>query len=132
MYAALSVSLWLTVVLALPAAELVVRLFIIQHDCGHGSYFRSRLANGIVGRLCSVVTFTPFANWRQLLPSAATRSAVVHRQYRISPRPSPSAAHPKLPSAGVSRGTACPCGPVQGIDAWRGFARTLFRIVGRG
>lgn len=65
MYAALRISVWLTLVLALPAAGLVVRLFIIQHDCGHGSYFRSRLANGIVGRLCSVVTFTPFANWRR-------------------------------------------------------------------
>lgn len=36
---------WLTLLLAIPAAGLLVRLFIIQHDCGHGSFFKSRTAN---------------------------------------------------------------------------------------
>jgi omega-6 fatty acid desaturase (delta-12 desaturase) len=45
MYAALQFSVWLTLAMSLPAAGLVVRLFIIQHDCGHGSYFRSSYAN---------------------------------------------------------------------------------------
>jgi acyl-lipid omega-6 desaturase (Delta-12 desaturase) len=40
-----------------------VRVFIVQHDCGHGSFFASRRANIIVGRACSLVTLTPFANW---------------------------------------------------------------------
>ena len=44
MYAALGLSIWLTLALAVPAAGLVVRLFIIQHDCGHGAFFRSRRA----------------------------------------------------------------------------------------
>lgn len=65
MYLGLRVSIWLTLALAVPAAGLVVRLFIIQHDCGHGSFFRSRGANEALGRLCSVITFTPFANWRR-------------------------------------------------------------------
>jgi omega-6 fatty acid desaturase (delta-12 desaturase) len=65
MYAALKVSVWLTLAISLPAAGLVVRLFIIQHDCGHGSYFRSPRANGLVGWLCSMVTFTPYSNWRR-------------------------------------------------------------------
>ena len=65
MYAALNVSVWLTLVLSLPAAGMVVRIFIIQHDCGHGSYFRSSHANEIVGWFCSIVTFTPFSNWRR-------------------------------------------------------------------
>lgn len=65
MYATLGVSLWLTLALALPAAGFVVRLFIIQHDCGHGAFFRSRAANAWVGRLCSLVTLTPYANWRR-------------------------------------------------------------------
>ncbi len=59
------VSLWLTLGLALPAAELVVRLFIIQHDCGHGSFFRSRRLNDGLGRFCSAFTFTPYAFWRR-------------------------------------------------------------------
>src|SRR5260221_2042830 len=65
MYAALPVSIWLTLALALPAAGFVVRLFIIQHDCGHGSYFSAQRANDTLGRLCSLVTFTPYANWRR-------------------------------------------------------------------
>jgi omega-6 fatty acid desaturase (delta-12 desaturase) len=65
MYAGLQFSVWLTLAMSLPAAGLVVRLFIIQHDCGHGSYFRSPSANKIVGWICSVVTFTPYDNWRR-------------------------------------------------------------------
>jgi omega-6 fatty acid desaturase (delta-12 desaturase) len=65
MYAAFSVSVWLTLALVPLASGLMVRLFIIQHDCGHGSYFRSRRANEIVGWLCGFATFTPYANWRR-------------------------------------------------------------------
>lgn len=56
---------WLTLLLALPAAGLVVRLFLIQHDCGHGSFFRSRWANDLLGRAISVVTLTPYDQWRK-------------------------------------------------------------------
>jgi len=65
MYASLDVGYWLTLLLAVPAAGFVVRIFIIQHDCGHGAFFRSRLGNDAVGRLCSLVTFTPYASWRR-------------------------------------------------------------------
>jgi omega-6 fatty acid desaturase (delta-12 desaturase) len=64
-YAYYHVSPWLTLALALPAAGFVVRLFIIQHDCGHGAYFKSRWANELVGWLCSLTTFTPYALWRR-------------------------------------------------------------------
>jgi acyl-lipid omega-6 desaturase (Delta-12 desaturase) len=64
-YAYYHISPWVSVALALPTAGFVVRLFIIQHDCGHGAYFRSRLANEVVGWLCSLTTFTPFALWRR-------------------------------------------------------------------
>ncbi|MDI7863592.1 fatty acid desaturase [Rhizobiaceae bacterium n13] len=47
-----------------PAAGLMVRLFIIQHDCGHGSMFTSRLANDWVGRAIGVLTLTPYDYWR--------------------------------------------------------------------
>jgi omega-6 fatty acid desaturase (delta-12 desaturase) len=56
---------WLTLLLAVPAAGLLVRLFIIQHDCGHGSYFKSRAANDGLGRALSVLTLTPYGNWSQ-------------------------------------------------------------------
>ena len=63
MYALVPVSPWLALALALPAGGLVVRLFIVQHDCGHGSFFRSRRLNDWLGRFCSVFTFTPYAFW---------------------------------------------------------------------
>lgn len=65
MYASIEVSELLTLALAFPAGGLVVRLFIIQHDCGHGSFFRSRRANTIAGLFCSLITLTPHENWRR-------------------------------------------------------------------
>ncbi len=65
MYASFRVSAWLVLALAVPAAGLMVRLFIIQHDCGHGSFFRSRRANDLLGRFCGAFTFTPYAFWRR-------------------------------------------------------------------
>jgi omega-6 fatty acid desaturase (delta-12 desaturase) len=61
----LKFSYFLTLPLAVLTAGFVVRIFIIQHDCGHGSFFKSRRANQIVGSLCSVMTFTPYASWRR-------------------------------------------------------------------
>ena len=64
-YAYYHISPWLSLALAIPAAGLVVRLFIIQHDCGHGSFFHSRRANAFVGTVCSLMTYTPFVMWRR-------------------------------------------------------------------
>ncbi len=63
MYLTYPVSSLLTLALSLPTGALLVRVFIVQHDCGHGSFFASRAANTAVGRLCSLITLTPFANW---------------------------------------------------------------------
>lgn len=63
MYLAYPVSPLLALALSLPTGALLVRIFIVQHDCGHGSFFASPLANTATGRLCSLITFTPFANW---------------------------------------------------------------------
>src|SRR6476620_1333667 len=63
MYLVLPISPLLTLALALPTGALLVRIFIVQHDCGHGSFFASRRANTLVGRVCSLITLTPFANW---------------------------------------------------------------------
>jgi omega-6 fatty acid desaturase (delta-12 desaturase) len=56
---------WVSLLLALPAAGLLVRIFIIQHDCGHGSFLRSRRANDALGRMLSVLTLTPYGHWKQ-------------------------------------------------------------------
>jgi omega-6 fatty acid desaturase (delta-12 desaturase) len=63
MYLVYPISAWLAVALALPTGALLVRVFIVQHDCGHGSFFASTRANVLVGRACSLITLTPFANW---------------------------------------------------------------------
>jgi omega-6 fatty acid desaturase (delta-12 desaturase) len=63
-HVSLSVSWWLTIPLAVLAGGLLVRVFIIFHDCGHGSFFRSRLANDVWGFVAGVLTFTPYYHWR--------------------------------------------------------------------
>ncbi len=61
----LSVSYWLTFALALANGLFLVRMFIIQHDCGHGSFFGNRHANNWVGRTLGVFTLTPYKVWRR-------------------------------------------------------------------
>ncbi len=65
MVLSLQVSYWLTLALAVPTAGMLVRIFIIQHDCGHGSFFSSRKANDRLGTICGVFTLTPYYQWRK-------------------------------------------------------------------
>jgi omega-6 fatty acid desaturase (delta-12 desaturase) len=65
MWAALGTGYWICLLLAAPASGFLVRLFMIQHDCGHGSFFRRRLANDWVGRAIGVLTLTPYDFWRR-------------------------------------------------------------------
>lgn len=65
-------SLWayessalLTILGGALAGLFLVRVFIIQHDCGHGSFFKSRKANDFVGRVCSLFTLIPYLYWRR-------------------------------------------------------------------
>ncbi len=64
MYRSLSASYWITFPLAILTAGFLVRVFIIHHDCGHGSFFKSRRANDILGFITGVLTFTPYQFWR--------------------------------------------------------------------
>ncbi len=59
-----TVSWWLTVPLAVLAGAILVRTFIIFHECGHGSFFRSSKANHLLGAITGVLTFTPYFHWR--------------------------------------------------------------------
>lgn len=56
---------WLSLLIAIPAAGFLVRLFTIQHDCGHGSFFSSKPMNDWVGRALGVLTMTPYDFWRR-------------------------------------------------------------------
>ena len=61
----LQIGYGLYLLLAVPAAGFLVRLFMIQHDCGHGSFFRRRSVNDWVGRVIGVFTLTPYDFWRR-------------------------------------------------------------------
>jgi omega-6 fatty acid desaturase (delta-12 desaturase) len=63
MYRSLEISYWLTLGLAAIASGFLVRIFIIFHDCGHGSFFRSRRANRIIGTIFGSLVFTPYEYW---------------------------------------------------------------------
>jgi omega-6 fatty acid desaturase (delta-12 desaturase) len=63
-YFSLSVSYWLTLLLAIPAAGFVIRTFIIFHDCTHGSFFKNRRANDIIGTITGVLTLVPYRQWK--------------------------------------------------------------------
>ncbi|HSY18003.1 MAG TPA: fatty acid desaturase [Candidatus Acidoferrales bacterium] len=64
MYICKPISWWLVVPLAILAGGFAVRIFIIFHDCGHGSFFKSRGANDAVGFLTGILTFTAYYHWR--------------------------------------------------------------------
>ena len=61
----LSVSYWLALAFCVPAGVFLMRLFMIQHDCGHGAFFRTKSLNDWVGRTLGVLTLTPYDVWRK-------------------------------------------------------------------
>jgi len=61
---ALVVSYWLMLPLAILAAGFLVRVFIIFHDCGHASFFKSKRANHVTGAIAGLLHLTPFRHWR--------------------------------------------------------------------
>lgn len=64
-FLSLQVSYFLTLALSIPTGIFLVRLFIIQHDCGHGAFFKSMTANNYLGRFLSVFTVTPYEFWKR-------------------------------------------------------------------
>jgi omega-6 fatty acid desaturase (delta-12 desaturase) len=65
MYRSLGISYWITMPLAILAGTFLIRVFIVFHDCGHGSFFKSKTANDIVGFITGMLTFTPYYHWRR-------------------------------------------------------------------
>lgn len=66
MYLSLEISYVLTLLLAVPTGGFLMRMFIIQHDCGHGSFFESRKWNDRVGFACGIFTLVPYYHWRKM------------------------------------------------------------------
>lgn len=64
-YLSLAYSYWLALLFIIPAAAFLVRLFLIQHDCGHGAFFKKRLTNDWVGRGLGLLTCTPYDVWKR-------------------------------------------------------------------
>ncbi len=65
MWVLLSNGQWWALLGVIPGGGLIVRLFIIQHDCGHGSMFSHKNANDWVGRFIGILTLTPYDHWRR-------------------------------------------------------------------
>ncbi len=64
MYRSLEIGYWLTLLLAIPTAGFMVRVFIIFHDCTHGSFFKTIKANDRLGLMLGVLVFTPYYAWK--------------------------------------------------------------------
>jgi omega-6 fatty acid desaturase (delta-12 desaturase) len=62
---AVSNGYWWGVILTIPAAGFLLRLFMIQHDCGHGSFFGKRQLDDWIGRAIGVLTLTPYDCWKR-------------------------------------------------------------------
>jgi omega-6 fatty acid desaturase (delta-12 desaturase) len=63
-YLSLSISYWITIVIAIIAGGFLIRIFIIFHDCCHKSFFKNRMANEIVGTLTGILTCCSYFQWR--------------------------------------------------------------------
>ena len=108
MWLALSLGYWLSLIMAVPASGFLVRLFMIQHDCGHGAFFRHRTANDWLGRVIGAVTLTPYDVWRQ-------NHAVHH------------ATSGNLDSRGIGDVATLTVREYLGLSAWRQLGYRLYR-----
>jgi hypothetical protein len=141
MYLVFPISYPLTLALAVPTGALLVRIFIIQHDCGHGSFFASHRANALVGRLCSLITLTPFAkgdwsfadaalqgsSWFGLPPFLHWLTGNIGFHHIPSPQSARAELSPPRGTRGGARPAAC-----EAPQHFRRLARTVADAVGRG
>lgn len=82
MYFSLNWSYWITFALALVNAFFLVRIFIIQHDCGHQSFFGSKKWNNFIGWICSFFTSIPFKYWAKLHNHHHGHSGILDHEHR--------------------------------------------------
>jgi acyl-lipid omega-6 desaturase (Delta-12 desaturase) len=101
-------SYWITLALAIPAAGFLVRTFIIFHDCGHGSFFSSKLKNTITGVIAGLLVFTPYHRW--------------HRDHQIHHRTVGN-----LEKRGVGDVMTLTVEEYQQLNGWQRFIYRLYR-----
>lgn len=66
MYLALRyIGVWASLIMAIPTSGFIMRIFVIQHDCGHASFYKSKKANDRIGGICGIFTMTPYKPWRR-------------------------------------------------------------------
>ncbi len=63
LYESMAIFYWITLAISIPVAGMLVRLFIIYHDCSHGSFFKSARISDTIGLLIGILTFTPYYHW---------------------------------------------------------------------
>jgi acyl-lipid omega-6 desaturase (Delta-12 desaturase) len=81
MYRSLEYSYAITLGLAIVAAGFLLRIFIIQHDCGHRAFFRSKRANDAIGFICGILTLTPYQHWRKAHALHHARAGNLDRRF---------------------------------------------------
>src|SRR5258708_9706401 len=64
MIRSVGIAYWLTLLLAFPTAGFMMRTFIMFHECGHGSFLKSKRGNEVLGIITGIINFTPFYKWR--------------------------------------------------------------------
>ncbi len=99
---------WWGLLLTIPAAAFLVRLFMVQHDCGHGAFFKQKALNDALGRVLGVFTLTPYDDWRH--------AHAVHH-----------ATSGDLDRRGVGDIGTLTVGEYQGLPLWRRIGYRLFR-----
>ena len=111
MHWSLGVSYWLTALLTLPTAGLLVRTFIIMHDCTHNSFLPSRKWNDIIGYVTGVLTLTPFDLWRRThaIHHAGSGNLARRVEHRVS-MPPDRALHLHVRKFASHESSSCPRG----------------------
>jgi omega-6 fatty acid desaturase (delta-12 desaturase) len=104
---ALKQGYWLSLLITVPAAGFLVRLFMIQHDCGHGAFFRHRLVNDWVGRVIGVLTLTPYDFWRRTHALHHATSGNLDRRGLRRHRYADGARISRAPAVGPAEVSAC-------------------------
>lgn len=105
---ALEFGQWWGLILTVPAAGFLVRLFMIQHDCGHGSFFGQRHVDDWIGRVIGVLTLTPYDCWR--------RSHAIHH-----------ASSGNLDARGIGDVTTLTVAEYGALSFWRRLGYRLYR-----
>ncbi len=104
----LGISYWLTLLMSVFAAGFLIRIFIIFHDCGHGSFFKSKRLNTIVGIITGLMVFTPYHKW--------------HREHHLHHQTVGN-----LDKRGTGDVTTLTVDEYQRLSAWKKFSYRFYR-----